>query len=269
MNERPRILVVTATLGKRDTLSRTIEAVRNIGREYVQHVIIAPLSCLDSMQRRYGDDIIYEAEPAESKGIYTALNHGFRKFGKDYDYLTFINDDDYWLPTYRTLIDYILNHEECDLVYARTLYVNEKNETICEQTSSGRFRDFIPLLRQNIPMMTQQATILRSSLYFDIGGFDETYRLVADTKLWALLSLKTVCYKFFNKCCAAYTIQDGQLSSDHATQSAEHKRLFGELPSYSKLKCLSSKILFRLQNWPIYFKRAIQGKAINNPFMWG
>lgn len=37
-----KILVITATLGDRDTLSRTIDSVKQIGGNLVRHVIVRP-----------------------------------------------------------------------------------------------------------------------------------------------------------------------------------------------------------------------------------
>jgi len=264
-----KILVITATLGNRDTLHRTITSVKSIGSYDVHHVIVAPAYIIPDLKNKYGDNLVYESEPMGCRGIYAALNHGFKKYGKNYEYLTFINDDDYWLPQYRNLIDYILMHDKCDFVYGRTMYVDENNVRIGEQTSCSQFKRFIPLLSTNVIMLTQQATIIRSSLFFELGGFDETYKLVADTKFWAVLSLKHLKYKYFNKCCAAYMIQDGQLSSDHSTQAKEHQRLLSELPSKSTISRLYSKIYFRCYNLKIYLKRFIGTRNIKNPFRGG
>lgn len=101
-----KILVLTATLGNRTTLKKTIESVRRIGGDVVKHVIVCPKSSIEYLRETYGD-IECLAEPSEKKGIYAALNHGFNTYGRDYQYLTFINDDDYWLDDFRLLIEKI------------------------------------------------------------------------------------------------------------------------------------------------------------------
>lgn len=223
-----KILVITATLGNRDTLTRTIESVRTVGGDLVHHVIVSPAAAIPAIQEKYGG-IDCLAELPGKKGIYAALNHGFQTYGRDYDYLTFINDDDYWLPAYRVLIDAMMNDESLDLAYGRTRYVNENNEYLGSQTSSPRFKDFTGLVKaKNIILLTQQATLIKSRWYFELGGFDESLRLVADSKFWMQLSQKPIRYKYFNRECAAYMIQDGQLSSDHTLQAKEHERLFTE-----------------------------------------
>lgn len=250
------ILVITATLGTRDTLRRTVESVKKIGGKYVNHVIVAPNVVIPKLQREY-PDLEFLEEPEGKKGIYPAINYGFYTYGHDYKYLTFINDDDYWLPDYALLINYIVNHEEIDFVYGRTLYVDENNTRISEQTSSCQFYSFLSLLRSNIVLLTQQATILKSSFYFRIGGFDEGFQLVADTKFWVELSLIKPKFKYFNHLCAAYMVQDGQLSSNKELSYKEHNSLIALFDDVNiiKLKVFIDKILYRLINIRIYVNR--------------
>lgn len=254
---KPSILVVTATLGTRKTIEKTITSVKNIGKGLVKHVIIAPEHAILTLKQQY-PDLEYIAEPQNKKGIYAALNYAFYTYGNDYKYLTFINDDDYWLPQFQILIDTIIQNTNLDFVYGKTLYINEDNIPIGKQTSANMFKKFIPLLNSNIILLTQQATLIKSSLFFQIGGFDENYKLVADTKFWAILSLKDINYKYINKCCAAYTLQEGQLSADTSTQSKEHLKLIKELPQFSKWENTKNKIIFRLNNLSTYINRLIK-----------
>lgn len=261
---KPLILVLTATLGSRESLQKTIETVREIGGNYVKHVIVAPQVQITSIQAKYGN-IECLAEPEGKKGIYTALNHGFRTYGHDYKYLTFINDDDYWLPDYKRIIESLINNPSLDMAYGKTQYINNKGEKIGTQTSSNQFPQFIPLLKSNIILLTQQATLIKSDLYFKIGGFDESYKLVADTKFWAELSKMNIRYKYINKECAAYMIQAGQLSSDHDTQRIEHERLWKEINATSYKPHLLAKLRFRLNNLPIYIKRYYKKNSFKAP----
>lgn len=141
------------------------------------------------------------------------------------------------------------------MVYGRTQYVNSQGIKIGTQACSYQFMQFIPLLESNIVLLTQQATLIKSELYFKIGGFDESYKLIADTKFWAQLSLMNIHYKYLNKECAAYTIQDGQLSSDRVTQRMEHERLLQELNAKSYKRYDLTILKFRLNNLLIYINR--------------
>lgn len=257
------ILVVTPTLGNRPTLKRTVDSVRKIGGNQVKHIIIAPSKAIPNLQKEY-TDIECISEPDNCRGIYPALNYAFNKYGHDYEYLTFINDDDYWLPEFKNLIDTLSKHPNIDFVYGRTRYVDENNNTIGTQTSSNQFKKFIPLLKSNIVLLTQQATIIKSNLFFKVGGFDENYKLAADTKLWAEISLLNITFKYINKVCAAYMVQKEQLSSDNVKQKSEHIRLINEYIHIKK--SLSSVLQYRISNIFIYVKRLFNQKGyINNP----
>ena len=262
-----QILVITATLGNRDTLQRTIYSVQTIGRDDVKHIVIAPKDKVSFIQEKY-TYVTCIPEPEGKKGIYAALNFGFQTYAHEYEYITFINDDDYWLPKFRILINAIKKNR-LDFVYGKTRYVDSHDIPLGEQTSSGRFHDFIPLLYSNIVLLTQQATIIRSKWYFKLNGFDESYKLVADSKFWALLSLEGVKYRYFNCYCAAYTIQEGQLSSDHETQGIEHQRMSRELPKVSCYRARFAKMRFRMANAGIYVKRFLTKGKILTSFQGG
>ncbi len=245
------ILVVTPTLGNRPTLKATVDAVLAIGADRVHHVIVAPAAKFDAVRAIVGDDIQLEAEPDGCHGIYPALNHVFRKFGHDYKYLTFINDDDYWLPAFSKLI--AVADGNLDFVYGKVCY-GVDDDTL-SMACSSRFRDFIPLLFSNIVLFTQQSTLLKSDFFFQIGGFDESFRLAADSLFWARLSQLHLRHKYISLPCAMYTIQAGQLSSDGETSKKEHERLFSMLPRPSSFRVFSAKLLFRFANMEVYLKR--------------
>lgn len=249
-----QILVVTATLGNRETLQRTVDSVRNIGGDYVKHVIVCPEREIETLRLKFGDDIEYLPELKDKRGIYAALNHGLRTFGHDYPYMTFINDDDYWLPSFKYLIEVI--QKGYDFVYGKVDYIMEDQDgEIRPMACTGQFKDFIPLLIRNIVLFTQQATLIKSDLFFKLGGFSEKYKLVSDTKFWADLSLMDINFRYISKSCAAYTIQDGQLSSDGNTQEKEMNDLISSYSHISMFRVLGAMLKYRIYNIPVYIKR--------------
>lgn len=109
------ILVLTPTLGNRKSLQKTVSIIKTIGGERIMHIIIAPQKEVRNLQVQF-PDVEVLAEPEGCKGIYPALNYGFRKYGRDYKYLTFINDDDYWLPGFKKLIETIEHDNPINLL---------------------------------------------------------------------------------------------------------------------------------------------------------
>lgn len=249
-----KILVITATLGNRKSLERTISSVKNIGGSQIKHVIVAPQNVIPFLRNQY-PCIEFLSEPEGKRGIYTALNHGFKIYGKNYQYLTFLNDDDFWLPNFKLLID-ATEENDYGLIYGKINYVlSGSANRIKKMACSGQFKDFIPLLYSDIVLFTQQATLLKSDLFFQLGGFDENFKLVSDTKFWANLSLLDIKYKYVPMACAAYTIQCGQLSSNKLIQKRETDELKSQLPKPSILRQYCAMMKYRLINIPIYLER--------------
>lgn len=253
--------MITPTLGNRDTLRKTVDSVRIIGANNVKHIIVCPKNAIEDVQKQYGVDCI--PEPEDKRGIYPPLNHAFNLYGHKYEYLTFINDDDYWLPNYAKLIDYVINHKDVDFVYSRVAYINEFGVKIGTQTSSSRLHDMRTLHQRGIVLLTQQSTLVKSDLFFKIGGFDESYKLVADTKFYLILSQQNIKFKYFDCETAVYRIQSGQLSSNKKVQREEHIRLLDEFPQTGS--SLFPMLRFRLANLPIYFRRLLGGGGRKKP----
>jgi len=256
------ILVVTATLGNRDSLQKTISAVKEVGGLRVKHILTAPMSKVNQLKEKYpGMEVL--PEPENCRGIYPALNNAIKKYAKNFKYVTFINDDDYWLPDFKKLFEIVDAKDDVDVAYGRTLFMSENHEPIGEQTSSPRYKSFKALLKQHIPLFTQQATLIKTELFFKVGGFDESYKLIADTKFWAEAIDTGARFYYKNGLFAAYIIQEGQLSSDGSTQKNEHIRLLNEdMFKHVKGSPTIEKLLFRLYNIDVYIKRIFKYKTV-------
>ncbi len=249
----PDTLVVTATLGTRPSLSRTIESVKKIGGNRVKHVIVAPAHVCKLIREKYPYLTVLQ-EPANCKGIYTALNFGLKAYAKDYEYLTYINDDDFWYPSFQVLFQTMDRHK-VDIVYGRVNFVDVNGNVTGEQASSPRYQDFGSLLHREVVLFTQQATLTRSDLFLKIGGFDENFKLVSDTKFWLEALQSGAKFRYVNKICAAYTMQIGQLSSNKILQREEHEQLVLMNEIANPFLVMLNVLFFRLWNLRIYYKR--------------
>ncbi len=258
----PQILVLTPTLGNRATIARTISSVERYGGDNVRHVLIAPQNVIDSLSSIYPKTECI-AEPIGNHGIYGALNYGFHQLIAQHPFITFINDDDEWLPGMQKLISAILTNQY-DIVYGKTNYVDNTGRFISEQTCSSQFNSFVPLLKKGIVIFTQQATVIKSKWFDKLGGFDTNYKLVADTKFWCRLSLANPIYKYFNVSCANYMVQEGQLSSNKDLQFTETIKLLSEFPNIKKASFITV-LWFRLQNIHVYASRFLHHRSFHNP----
>ncbi len=249
----PDTLVVTATLGDRSTLSRTIDSVKRIGGNRVKHVIVAPAAACRVIRETYPHLTVLQ-EPSHSRGIYTALNFGLKAFANEFKYLTYINDDDFWYPEFQVLFQ-AMDQNDTDVVYGRVNFLDAEGHVIGEQTSSPRYKDFGTLLYQEVILFTQQATLTRSDLFLRLGGFDESFKLIADTKFWLEAIQAKAKFRYVNKICAGYTMHEGQLSANKRLQREEHEQLVLLNEIANPLKVMFDVLLFRLWNLRIYMKR--------------
>lgn len=251
-----KILVITPTLGNRSSIVRTIDNVKKINVGNITHVIIAPERITQEIKAKYNIECF--PEPEGKKGIYAALNNGFNNYARDYDYITFINDDDYWLPSFNKMIEILDKDPSIDFIYSKTLYIDENNRVFRKQSCSDQFYSFLELFHRGIILFTQQTTLLRSELFFKIGGFDESYKLVADTKFWISLSLLKPTYRYLNDFTTCYMIQENQLSSNKVLQQLEHERLKKEFPLNNIFQSKIVEFKYRLINLKNYIKRFLK-----------
>jgi len=249
-------LIVTATLGNRKTLERTIKSVKQIGGLRVKHVIIAPEGVCAELRLMYSTIEIIP-EPQSCRGIYGALNYALKRYAKDYNYLSYINDDDFWLPAFNNLFTPLDQNSDIDVVYGRVNFVDEIGGIIGEQTSSPRYKAFGTLLKYKVVLFTQQATLMRSDLFLKLKGFDESFKLVADSNFWLEAVKQNSKFYYYNKVCAAYTIQANQLSANKDLQRNEHTILLSKVESKGNFNLIFEYTIFRLFNSRIYFNRIL------------
>lgn len=255
-------LIVTATLGGRLSLTDTVESVAKYGGARVEHIIITPKSTFQNLRDQFPNHQVL-CEPEGCRGIYQALNYVFKNYGREYKYLGFINDDDLWTSGYPVLFDILDKNLGIDVAYGRVQFVDEMGVPIGEQTSFPFYKFFPTLLTKNIILFTQQATLMRSKIYFAENGFDEAYKLIADTKFWLSAITNRAKLKATRKICAKYMIQSGQLSSNKELQRKEHKELIKMIARPNSVKTISAVLLFRLYNLRIYIERIFAGRSVH------
>ena len=245
-------VIVTPTLGDRPSLARTVETIASIGGDRVTHVLVCPQSCADKLQLQFPKCQVL-CEPKKT-GVYGAVNYGLRNSIGGCQYLSYINDDDYWLPSYKNLFSILDRSPNIDLAYGRVNYVDEKDKLIFESTSSGNYKSFKSLIGRDVVLFTQQAVLMRSNVFEALNGFDESYRLVADTEFWIRAVESTFKMAFHDATCAAYMIQSGQLSGDLQLSSKETQRIKETHKITDDWRALASLIRFRIRNVPTYFR---------------
>jgi GT2 family glycosyltransferase len=252
-------LIVTPTLGDRDSLRRTLESVAQIGGSRVKHMLICPAGKRSEIQDRY-PRIEVIPEP-EKSGIFGAVNYALKLHGGSFKYVGYINDDDYWLPDFVRLVEALDADPGAAVAYGRVRFVDTDNGALFDSTSSSRYRNFKALLAHRVVLITQQATLIRHDVFERLRGFDVRYRLTADTEFWVRCVEQGLSMRYVPNVCAAYMIQPGQLSSNVDQSSSEIQRIYEEHCISKDLRSWLEFSLFRLANTPRYLQRVFRGKA--------
>ena len=87
-----RILIVTPTLGTSSYLDETVRGVTSLPVPFL-HVLVTPAPMVESLQARYPHAIVL-ADAGKAAAIYGAINVALRSSGDDWEWFTYINDDD-------------------------------------------------------------------------------------------------------------------------------------------------------------------------------
>ena len=260
MKNPSEILIVTPTLGTRQTLHETCKSVRDIGGDKVHHVLTCPQTSIEAVSGMVeGTEVI---EEGRGKGVFGAVNHILKSRASNYDWVGYINDDDYWLPDMKGLIDSAMENRENDILYGRVLFVNQRGKPLMVSSCTARYKSFPILAARGVSIFTQQAALIRSDLFLQLGGFDESFRLVADNDFWIRAITGGARCRFIDRVCAAYRLQPGQLTADSKTQKAETSRVLAQygLRGDTWLARLEAA-RFRLENSKLYLTRLLKTRG--------
>jgi hypothetical protein len=260
MRPSPEILIVTPTLGMRQTLRETFKSVRDFGGDKVRYLVTCPRTAMKTVSEMIEDAEVIEEGGA--KGVYGPVNHVLKSRASNYAWVGYINDDDYWLPDMKRLIDSSIGNSNDDILYGRVLYINEHGDPLTVSSCTDRYKSFPMLAARGIIMFTQQATLIRSDLYLRLGGFDESFLLAADNDFWIRAITSGARCRFIDKVCASCRLQPGQLSGDLKALRAESTRIL----SQNGLKgdtwpARLEAARFRVENANLYLSRLLSSRG--------
>ena len=263
MKYRKPILVFTPTLGESKTLSRTIESVKNISKDLVDHILICPKSSFKKLNKIYKDND-FLIEPENINGVFESINWAFKNIKNQYKYFTYINDDDYWLEGMYKLLNYCLNSKE-DIIYSNNIFIDPLKNLIYKGSNFPNTNLFCNLSLRGISQFTQQSVLIKFKTFQENNYFDESLPLNADTDLFYRIIKNGASYKYFNTLSSAYTLGPGRLTSlkskrDHAQELFLNKHLKKNKKNFVIL--IFAVLIFRFYNLPLYIERSLK-KLLN------
>lgn len=256
MKTKPRILVVTPTLGESDFLDRTMESVASQPLE-ILHVLSVPAPKVAALAARYPHARVVP-DAGKAGAIYGALNAALAVTPEGWEWFTYINDDDALLPGFgRAVSAHLEDEEPAPVLYGNVELIDERGDCISLITTSPSPAWIPPLLHQGISPMMQQGMLFRRDVVEELGGFDLRYRLCADLDFWLRAYAAGRRFRYSGERVAQFRLREGQLSGDTRLTIGEQDRIVARhLPHRisAPRRCLAL-LAYRAFNMPRYVGR--------------
>ena len=256
MTNPPRLLVVTPTLGDSPFLDRAVASVLAQPAE-IEHVLVTPAARVAALQGRFPHSQVY-ADAGRAGGIYGALNVGLARAKSDWEWFTYINDDDALMAGFGTMLAKETRQaQKADVSYGDVELVDEDGFCISRITVE-RTPDWIPaLLQQGISPLMQQGMVFRRAVVSRLRGFDTHYRLCADLDFWLRAYVGRARFRSHALRVAQFRLRSGQLSGNTVVTEREQQDIVGRhLPAVTgPWKRRAARIRYRCCNLPRYMER--------------
>jgi GT2 family glycosyltransferase len=251
-----RLLVVTPTLGVSEFLEHAVQTVTSLPFP-VLHVLSVPGPVVETLQARYPHALVVK-DAGKEGAIYGAINAALQAAPKDWDWFTYINDDDALAPGFAQMYsEHTARANPEPVTYGNVRLINEKGDTISFLTTE-RSPGFIPaLLHAEISPLNQQGMLFRRDVVDALRGFDTKYRLCADLDFWARAMAAGFAFRHYPLEVGHFRIRRGQLSGDVSVTMREQNEIVRRaFPRMNKALQLIAKWRYRLLNIPRYLGRA-------------
>lgn len=181
MVRQPLVTVVTPVFNGERYIRRTIESILNQKYKNIEFIVIdggstdSTLLILESYQNN-----ISKLISEEDSGMYDALNKGFKISSGDI--FCYLNADDYFFPDTIELVVNKFNATGSQLVFGDCILVDENERELSRYYGVELSLPAVRVLGR-IPF-AQQTAFWTRQLHSEIGGFDDKYKYVGDTKFF-------------------------------------------------------------------------------------
>ena len=250
------ILVATPTLGDSPFLDETVSSVASQSAEII-HVIAAPAEKLTTLQARYPQTRVC-ADYGRTGGIYGALNAALAAAPHDWEWFTYINDDDALLPGFSVVAAReAAARPRADVVYGDVELIDEHGRRLSRITTE-RHPAWIPaLLQQGISPLMQQGMLFRRGVVERLRGFDTRYRLCADLDFWVRAYASGARFRSHRTRVAQFRLRRGQLSGNTSITEFEQSEIVARhLPQrVTPVLKTVARLRYRWCNLPRYASR--------------
>jgi glycosyltransferase involved in cell wall biosynthesis len=249
------VLVLTPTLGESAFLDQTVASVAAQSVP-ILHVLSVPAAKAEAVQRRFKHTLVVP-DAGRAGGIYGALNAGLQAAPPDWEWFTYINDDDVLLPGFSDLVRRQAGGPGGGVAYGEVDLLDESDAILTGITIERNPRRLGALLQSGISPLMQQGTLFSRAAVVAAGKFDLRYRLCADLDFWLRCWASGQPFTYHRMRVAQFRLRAGQLSGDTARTRAEQDEIVRRhLPLASGSAQRAWAVArFRVDNLPKYLRR--------------
>lgn len=192
-----KVSIITINLNNAIGLERTINSIINQSYRDFEYIVIDGASVDGSIDviNKFSEKIQYWESKADS-GIYQAMNNGIKKANGEY--VVFVNSGDE-LYNNNVLEKLIAHIGQADIIYGNLEFVSTNDRYINKYPDKLSFQFFVKYALGHV------GTVIRKSLFEQVGYYDETLKIVSDWK-WFMQAIckNNSTYKHINETTARF-----------------------------------------------------------------
>ena len=211
---QPRITIVTPSFNRGWSIRSCIESLRSQTFVDYEHIIVDGGSTDDTLK------ILHEVSEADSRikyitepdnGMYDAVNKGMRLASSEI--VAYLNTDDFYLPhTLEQVLRAFAENPDVSMLYGHWMSWH----------SEINFLEILPVLNYSAADLALFAVLPQPSVFFkrkvfeSIGGFDLSYKLLADNDFFSKAAVNGFKFKRIDEYLAVQTVHSGNLLAGNA-----------------------------------------------------
>ncbi|MGK7931547.1 MAG: glycosyltransferase [Microcystaceae cyanobacterium] len=256
MNDQlpPSVTYIVPTLNSEKTLDLTLYSLQSQEKIKIEIIVVDSGSQDKTLEicKRWQIKTLF----AQAGNIYHAINLGLGQSKSDW--LGYLNSDD-WLysnSVYRLVTEG--ERQKADFIYGKCDYTDERGRFLFSYTPAHPSQ-ILSIFKRGIFPLDQQACLFRRSLYEQLQGFDETYKIVADADFVIRALEKKAKFAILSKSSVACFRQHPQQLSKRelGINLAERQSVRQDLAP-TNLRDYITMLRWRLGNLPQYMIRFLR-----------
>lgn len=258
---RPRVLVVTPTLGESRWLPETVASVAALPLDTL-HVLVAPARAVAQLRTDFPHVTVVE-EPSENRGMYAAINAGVAAVTERWEVMTYLNDDDLLLPRFAVAARTAAGEgTRPAIAYGGVRLIDADDARLGAIPLSYFPSHHRALYAQRLEPVYQHGMAVNRATWERLQGFDVSLRFCGDSEFLAracTLGIAMICAG--GAAGAAFRLRAGQLTKNRAAMEAERARVdekLGLLSPPRTVPSLWARWVFRVTNLPLYAERIVR-----------